>query len=105
MLVGEDAVTTITLDRGAVRLLRFPVDGGEPAELLGAGSCTTTPRPAGWSRPWSATPSRPARSWWSGTGRRTRPTSGRLRPHAASLRPMEELEATAPDGAGSTAGW
>ena len=30
LLADEDAVTTITLDRGAIRLLRFPVDGGEP---------------------------------------------------------------------------
>src|SRR5512132_347645 len=35
LLADEDAVTTITLDRGAIRLLRFPVDGGEPTELLG----------------------------------------------------------------------
>ncbi|HYN19287.1 MAG TPA: LpqB family beta-propeller domain-containing protein, partial [Actinomycetes bacterium] len=35
LLAGEDAVTTISLERGAIRLLRFPVDGGEPTELLG----------------------------------------------------------------------
>src|SRR4029450_9812120 len=35
LLVDDDAVTTISLDRGAIRLLRSPVHGGEPTELLG----------------------------------------------------------------------
>ena len=35
LVVDEHAVTTISLRRGAIGLLRFPVDGGEPAELLG----------------------------------------------------------------------
>jgi dipeptidyl aminopeptidase/acylaminoacyl peptidase len=35
LLVDEDAVTTITQERGAVHLYRFPADGGEPACLLG----------------------------------------------------------------------
>jgi dipeptidyl aminopeptidase/acylaminoacyl peptidase len=35
LLVDEDAVTTTTLDRGAVHLYRFPSDGAEPVALLG----------------------------------------------------------------------
>jgi dipeptidyl aminopeptidase/acylaminoacyl peptidase len=35
LLVDDDAVTTVSLNRGAIRLLRFPVDGSEPTELLG----------------------------------------------------------------------
>lgn len=35
LLVEDDAVTTIVLERGAVHLYRFPSDGGEPACLLG----------------------------------------------------------------------
>ena len=33
--VADDAVTTVALDRGAVHLYRFPVDGGEPTCLIG----------------------------------------------------------------------
>jgi dipeptidyl aminopeptidase/acylaminoacyl peptidase len=35
LLVDDDAVTTIALQRGAVHLYRFPSDGGEPLRLLG----------------------------------------------------------------------
>jgi dipeptidyl aminopeptidase/acylaminoacyl peptidase len=33
--VEPDAVTTVSLDRGAVHLYRFPADGGEPRRLIG----------------------------------------------------------------------
>ena len=106
LLVGEDAVTTITLDRGAVRLLRFPVDGGEPTELLGGRRVVHDYAEAGGvvaavvSHPLSA-----GEVVVQDGQERTLTDFGAVLARAASLRPMEELEATAPDGAGSTAGW
>jgi hypothetical protein len=56
LLVDDHAVTTISLDRGAIRLLRFPVDGASPPSCWAAGApCTTTMPPAGWWRRRSAT--------------------------------------------------
>ena len=69
LLVDEDAVTTITLDRGAVRLLRFPVDGGEPTELLGGRRVVHDYAEAGGVVAAVVSHPRPARWWWSGTGR------------------------------------
>jgi dipeptidyl aminopeptidase/acylaminoacyl peptidase len=106
LLVDEDAVTTISLDRGAIRLLRFPVDGGEPTELLGghrsvhdydvAGGVTA----AVVSDPTSAGEVVAVRD-----GReRTLTDFGAPLARSTSLRPMEELEATAPDGT-AVHGW
>ncbi len=39
-----------------------------PSCWAAGAACTTTTWPAGWSRPWSATPPRPARWWSSRTG-------------------------------------
>jgi dipeptidyl aminopeptidase/acylaminoacyl peptidase len=101
LLVGEDAVTTITLDRGAVRLLRFPVDGGEPTELLGGRRVVHDYAEAGGvvaavvSHPLSAGEVVVMRD-----GREQTLTDfGAVLARSASLRPMEELEAAAPDGA------
>jgi len=106
LLVGEDAVTTITMDRGAVRLLRFPVDGGEPVELLGGRRVVHDYDQAGGvvaavvGHPLSAGEVAVVRD-----GReRTLTDFGATLARHASLRPMEELEATAPDGTG-VHGW
>ena len=70
LLADEDAVTTITLDRGAIRLLRFPVDGGEPAELLGGRRSVHDYAVAGGVVAAVVShPLRPARWWSSRTGR------------------------------------
>jgi len=106
LLVGADAVTTISLNRGAVRLLRFPVDGGEPTELLGGRRSVHDYDVAGGvvaavvSHPTSAGEVVVVQD-----GReRTLTDFGALLARSASLRPMEELAATAPDGA-AVHGW
>jgi dipeptidyl aminopeptidase/acylaminoacyl peptidase len=106
LLVDADAVTTISLDRGAIRLLRFPVDGGEPAELLGGHRSVHDYAAAGGvvaavvSHPTSAGEVVVVKE-----GReRTLTDFGALLARSASLRPMEELEATAPDGT-AVHGW
>jgi dipeptidyl aminopeptidase/acylaminoacyl peptidase len=109
LLADEDAVTTITLDRGAIRLLRFPVDGGEPTELLGGRRSVHDYAVAGGvvaavvSHPLSAGEVVVVED---GPERRERTLTdfGALLARSASLRPMEELEATAPDGA-KVHGW
>jgi dipeptidyl aminopeptidase/acylaminoacyl peptidase len=120
LLVDEDAVTTISLDRGAIRLLRLPVDGGEPTELLGghrsvhdydvAGGVTA----AVVSDPTSAGEVVVVRDGPEGSGEprggapvnreRTLTDFGAPLARSTSLRPMEELEATAPDGT-AVHGW
>jgi dipeptidyl aminopeptidase/acylaminoacyl peptidase len=106
LLVDEDAVTTVSLNRGAIRLLRLPVDGAEPEELLGGRRTVHDYAVAGGvvaavvSDPTSAgevvvlTDGQP----------RTLTDFGALLARSASLRPMEELEASAPDGA-AVHGW
>jgi dipeptidyl aminopeptidase/acylaminoacyl peptidase len=106
LLVGEDAVTTITLDRGAVRLLRFPVDGGEPTELLGGRRVVHDYAEAAGvvaavvSDPLSAGEVVVVKD----DQQRALTDFGALLARSASLRPMEELAATAPDGA-AVHGW
>jgi dipeptidyl aminopeptidase/acylaminoacyl peptidase len=120
LLVDADAVTTISLDRGAIRLLRFPVDGGEPTELLGGHRSVHDYAAAGGvvaavvSHPTSAGEvvvlmpegsGEPQGGASVGRGReRTLTDFGALLARSASLRPMEELEATAPDGT-AVHGW
>ena len=91
---------------GGDRLLRFPVDGGEPAELLGGRRTVHDYDVAGGvvaavvSDPTSAGEVVVLKD-----GReRTLTDLGAPLARSASLRPMEELEATAPDGAG-VHGW
>jgi len=106
LVVDEHAVTTISLRRGAIGLLRFPVDGGEPSELLGGRRTVHDYDVAGGvvaavvSDPTSAGEVVVLKD-----GReRTLTDLGAPLARSASLRPMEELEATAPDGAG-VHGW
>jgi len=134
LLADGDAVTTITLDRGAIRLLRFPVDGGEPVELVGgrrsvhdyavaggvvaavvshplsAGEVVVV-RPEGSGEPQGGAPvdqegsGEPQGGAPVDRGReRVLTDFGAPLARSASLRPMEELEATAPDGA-KVHGW
>jgi dipeptidyl aminopeptidase/acylaminoacyl peptidase len=106
LLVDADAVTTISLNRGAVRLLRFPVDGGEPTELLGGRRSVHDYDVAGGvvaavvSHPTSAGEVVVRKD----DRERTLTDFGALLARSASLRPMEELAATAPDGA-AVHGW
>ena len=120
LLVDEEAVTTVSMDRGATMLLRFPVDGGQPQVLLGghrqvqdydarggvvaavvshptsAGEVVVLrDRPEGSGEPQGGAPVR---------RERTVTDFGALLARSASLRPMTELEATAPDGA-KVHGW
>jgi dipeptidyl aminopeptidase/acylaminoacyl peptidase len=120
LLVDDEAVTTITLDRGAIRLLRFPVDGGEPTELLGGRRTVHDYAAAGGvvaavvSDPLSAGEVVVLEDGPEGSGEpqggapvsreRTLTDFGASLARNASLRPMEELEATAPDGTG-VHGW
>ena len=128
LLVDEQAVTTVSMRRGAVPLLRFPVDGSEPRRLLdgdrqvqdydarggvvaavvsdptSAGEVVVL-RPEGSGPEGSGEPQggapvdRP-----EGSGERTITDFGAPLARSASLRPMTELEATAPDGA-KVHGW
>jgi dipeptidyl aminopeptidase/acylaminoacyl peptidase len=114
LLVDEDAVTTITLDRGAIRLLRFPVDGGQPAELLGGqpaellGGRRSVHDYAAAGGVVAAVVSDPVSAGEvvvrKDERERILTDFGSLLARSASLRPMEELEATAPDGA-KVHGW
>jgi dipeptidyl aminopeptidase/acylaminoacyl peptidase len=106
LLVDREAVTTISLNRGAVGLLRFPLDGGEPRELLGGRRTVHDYDAAGGVV--AAVVSDPASAGevvvlLSGQ-ERTLTGFGTLLARSASLRPMEELEATAPDGT-AVHGW
>jgi dipeptidyl aminopeptidase/acylaminoacyl peptidase len=120
LLVDEQAVTTVSMRRGAVPLFRFPVDGSEPRCLLGgdrqvqdydarggvvaavvsgptsAGEVVVL-EPEGSGEPQGGAPVNRDRE-------RTITDFGALLARSASLRPMTELEATAPDGA-SVHGW
>ena len=100
LLVDEHAVTTITLRPGGDPAARFPVDGGEPAELLGGRRTVHDYDVAGGvvaavvSDPTSAGEVVVLKD-----GReRTLTDFGAPLARSASLRPMEGLEATAPDG-------
>jgi dipeptidyl aminopeptidase/acylaminoacyl peptidase len=108
LLVDEQAVTTVSMRRGAVPLLRFPVDGGEPRPLLDGHRQVQDYDARGGvvaavvSHPTSAGEVVVLRG---AEGReRTVTDFGAPLQAAASLRPMTELEATAPDGA-EVHGW
>ena len=104
LLVGEDAVTTISLTGGGAAAALPGRRRRAHRAARGRRTVHDYAEAGGWSRPWSATPLG-RRGRWSGTGGadpdRLRAVPAR---RAASLRPMEELEATAPDGAG-VHGW
>ncbi|HET6750153.1 MAG TPA: S9 family peptidase [Actinomycetes bacterium] len=141
LLVDERAVTTVSMDRGATPLLRFPVDGGQPQRLLdgrrqvqdydvsangvvaavvsdptSAGEVVVL-EPEGSGEPHDGPAGRrsgpvPATGAEEPQGggpegrlqERTVTDFGTLLARSASLRPMTELEATAPDGA-KVHGW
>jgi dipeptidyl aminopeptidase/acylaminoacyl peptidase len=100
LLVDEQAVTTISLERGAVGLLRFPVDGGEPLRLLDGRRQVHDYAAAGGvvaavvSEPTSAGEVVVLRDGVE----TTLSDFGALLARSAPLRPMEELEGTARDG-------
>jgi dipeptidyl aminopeptidase/acylaminoacyl peptidase len=106
LLVDEQAVTTVSLRRGAVGLYRFPVDGGEPEQLIGGQRTVHDYDVAGGVI--AAVVSDPTSAGevvvLAGGRERTLSDFGALLARSASLRPMQELEATAPDGVG-VHGW
>jgi dipeptidyl aminopeptidase/acylaminoacyl peptidase len=106
LLVDDEAVTTVSLNRGAIRLLRFPVDGGEPRELVGGQRTVHDYDVAGGVV--AAVVSDPASAGEVVVVRdgqeRTLTDFGALLSRSASLRPMHEVAATAPDGA-AVHGW
>jgi len=110
LLVDEQAVTTVSIRRGAVPLLRFPVDGSEPRGLLvGARQVQDYDARGGVvaavvSDPTSAGEVVVLRDGPEGPVERTITDFGTPLARSASLRPMTELEATAPDGA-KVHGW
>ena len=110
LLVDEQAVTTVSMDRGATPLLRFPVDGGEPQRLLD-GRRQVQDYDVAANGVVAAVVSDPTSAGevvvLEPEGRlreRTVTDFGTLLARSASLRPMTELEATAPDGA-KVHGW
>jgi len=110
LLVDEQAVTTVSIRRGAVPLLRFPVDGSEPRGLLvGARQVQDYDARGGVvaavvSDPTSAGEVVVLEAGPEGSAERTITDFGAPLARSASLRPMTELEATAPDGA-KVHGW
>jgi dipeptidyl aminopeptidase/acylaminoacyl peptidase len=109
LLVDEQAVTTVSMRRGAVPLLRFPVDGGEPRPLLEGHRQVQDYDARGGvvaavvSHPTSGGEVVVVRDGPEGRERTVTDFGAPLQA-AASLRPMTELEATAPDGA-EVHGW
>jgi dipeptidyl aminopeptidase/acylaminoacyl peptidase len=101
LLVDEDAVTTVSLWRGAVPLLRFPVDGTEPRPLLdGHRQVQDYDARGGVVAAVVSDATSAGEVVVLRDGEETRVTDfGAALARSASLRPMEELEATAPDGA------
>jgi dipeptidyl aminopeptidase/acylaminoacyl peptidase len=120
LLVDQQAVTTVSMRRGAVPLFRFPVDGLEPRCLLGGDRQVHDYDASGGvvaavvSDPTSAGEVVVLEPEGSGElqggapvdrlQERTITDFGALLARSASLRPMTELAATAPDGA-SVHGW
>jgi dipeptidyl aminopeptidase/acylaminoacyl peptidase len=120
LLVDEQAVTTVSAWRGSVPLLRFPVDGSEPRPLLDGHRQVRDYDARGGvvaavvSDPTSAGEVVVLRDGPEGSGEpqggapvgreKVLTDFGAPLAASASLRPMTELEATAPDGA-SVHGW
>jgi dipeptidyl aminopeptidase/acylaminoacyl peptidase len=100
LLVDDDAVTTIALERGAVHLYRFPGDGGEPVRLLGGRRQVLDY--AGAAGVIVAVVSDDASAGevvvLRDGAERTISDFGSLLARSTSLRPMVEVDTTAPDG-------
>jgi dipeptidyl aminopeptidase/acylaminoacyl peptidase len=106
LLVDGQAVTTVSLWRGAVPLYRFPVDGGEPRCLLGGDRQVQDYDARGGvvaAVVSDATSAGEVVVLHDGQ-EQVITDFGALLARSASLRPMTELQATAPDGAG-VHGW
>ncbi len=99
LLVDDDAVTTITLDRGAVHLYRFPSDGGEPTCLLGGRrQVLDYARAAGVIAAVVSDDSTMGELVVLRDGREAVVTEfGSLLTRSTSLRPMVEVNTSAPD--------
>jgi dipeptidyl aminopeptidase/acylaminoacyl peptidase len=100
LLTEDDAVTTIGLDRGAVGLFRYPVAGGEPTRLVGGRRQLQDYDRAGGVLAAIVTTDQSAGevAVFQGGGERVVTDFGALLARSASLRPYQELHATAPDG-------
>jgi dipeptidyl aminopeptidase/acylaminoacyl peptidase len=101
LLVDEQAVTTVSMWRGAIPLLRFPVDGSDPRPLLdGHRQVQDYDARGGVVAAVVSDPTSAGEVVVLGDGgERTISDFGAPLQASASLRPMSELEATAPDGA------
>ncbi|HZD68527.1 MAG TPA: S9 family peptidase [Actinomycetes bacterium] len=99
LLVDDDAVTTITLARGAVHLYRFPSDGGEPTCLLGGRrQVLDYARAAGVIAAVVGDDATMGEVVVLRDGREVTVTDfGSLLARSTSLRPMVELSTSAPD--------
>jgi dipeptidyl aminopeptidase/acylaminoacyl peptidase len=100
LLVEDDTVTTIVLERGAVHLYRFPRDGGEPACLLGGPrQVQDYAHAAGVIAAVVSDGSTVGEVVVLDHGRELVVSDfGALLARSASLRPMVEVSGTAPDG-------
>jgi dipeptidyl aminopeptidase/acylaminoacyl peptidase len=101
LLVDDDAVTTVSLERGAVCLYRFPATDGEPVRLLGGSR-----QVAGYDRRGGVLAAVVADATSAGEvlvlrdgAERVVSGFGASLARSCSLRPMQERFATAPDGA------
>jgi dipeptidyl aminopeptidase/acylaminoacyl peptidase len=106
LLVDGQAATTVSMWRGAVPLYRFPVDGSPPQPLLDGHRQVQDYDARGGvvaAVVSDATSAGEVVVLQDGE-ERTVTDFGALLARSASLRPMTELEATAPDGAG-VHGW
>jgi len=99
LLVGDDDVTTVALERGAIDLYRFPMDGGEPTRLLGGRrQVVDYARAAGVLVAVVGDELTAGEVVVLRDGRETVVSDfGSLLARSTSLRPMIEVNATAPD--------
>lgn len=100
LLVTDDAVVTVALDRGAVPLMAFPRDGGSPRVLLGGDRVIHGYAMAGTTLAAVVAADVSAGEVVAVDGGEERVLSdvGGPLARAAALRPMSELSAQAPDG-------
>jgi dipeptidyl aminopeptidase/acylaminoacyl peptidase len=106
LLVDGQAVTTVSMWRGAVPLYRFPVDGSPPQPLLDGDRQVQDYDARGGVVAAIVSDAASAGEVvvLQDGQEKTITDFGALLARSASLRPMTELEATAPDGAG-VHGW
>ena len=100
LLVDDDAVTTVGLDRGAVGLFRFPAGGGEPTRLVdGQRQVQDYDRAGGVLAAIVSTEVSAGEVTVFQDGRERVVTDfGTRLDRSTSLRAYDELKATAPDG-------